>query len=459
MKMSRVTIALGCLLFLCHFAEAGTSESQSNAVPRIQITPNPAFVDQPVKIVLRDFPARQIIAVQLQLLDTNLLAQTLQSHAEFLTDRYGNADLATQAPTSGTYHRAGPAGLFWSLSLTGSNTTVTHYDYKSILEPKHYEVTAAVNGRIIATATMERFVLCPGVRQIQVRDHGLRGTLFLPAGKGPWPGVIVVGGSEGGLPYPPAVALLAAKGYAAFALAYFNYEDLPISLENIPLEYFQTAIHWLQARDDIRRNSLAVMGGSRGGELALLLGATFSEVHAVVAISASGVLWGGLGTNADSGDRSAWTWQGKPLPCMNNVKLTDDESNELNQFSKTNSKAAITWFLIQHGKQATVTGASIPVEKINGPVLLISGDDDQLWPSTKMEDMIMKRLKEAQHPFPDRHLTYPGAGHIIPVPNAPTTSLIFVRLGGDPEHIAAAATDVWPRIVDFLNQSLNLDRH
>ncbi len=254
------------------------------------------------------------------------------------------------------------------------------------------------------------------------------------------------------MPYPPVAACLAAKGYAAFALAYFDYEDLPKSLENIPLEYFQTAIHWLQARDDIRSNSIAVMGGSRGGELALLLGATFPEIHAVVAISANSEVFGGLDTNGEARGQPAWTYQGKAFPFWGGVKLTPDEKRELKQLSRTNSEADALCFLV------AVYKASIPVGKINGPVLLISGNKD-IYHSTLMEDLVMKRLKEARHPFPDRHLEYPGAGHIIPVPNMPTTSNFIVRLGGDPEDTAAAAADDWPRTVDFLNQSLNLYRH
>lgn len=448
MKAISVTIALVCLLFLCPVAHAGTSQSPSHEIPRIEVTSNSTFIDQPVKIRLWDFPARQLVTVQL--LITNRSGQFSQSHAEILTDRHGNADLATQAPKSGTYRHADPAGLFWSISPAS---------YMG-LGPWHFKLAASVNGRTVATAMLERYLVCPGVRQIQVRDHGLRGTLFLPAGKGPWPAVIVLGGSEGGLPYPPSAAFLAAKGYATLALAYFRYDDLPTSLQNIPLEYFQTAIHWLQARDDIRHNGIAVMGGSRGGELALLLGATFPDIHAVVAVSASGVLWGGLGTNSGNGRSPAWIYQGKALPSMGDFNLTDNQKRELRLLSRTNSDAVpITWCLFLLENKAAVAKAAIPVENINGPVLLISGDDDKLWPSTQMEDMVIKRLKQERHPFPDRHLAYPSVGHGIPIPNLPTTGRFIVQFGGDPEDTAAAAADAWPRIVDFLNRNLKRNRH
>ncbi|MEO0900275.1 MAG: acyl-CoA thioester hydrolase/BAAT C-terminal domain-containing protein, partial [Bacteroidota bacterium] len=36
--------------------------------------------------------------------------------------------------------------------------------------------------------------------------------------------------------------------------------------------------------------------------------------------------------------------------------------------------------------------AVIPVEKIAGPILLLSGRDDQVWPSATMSDMMEERL-------------------------------------------------------------------
>ena len=77
--------------------------------------------------------------------------------------------------------------------------------------------------------------------------------------------------------------------------------------------------------------------------------------------------------------------------------------------------------------------------------------------------MIMKRLKEMKHPFPDRHLSYPGVGHFIPFPNSPATVNVVINpitnvnlfLGGDPEHTAVAARDSWAQIIHFLNASLS----
>src|SRR5437868_12845525 len=109
-----------------------------------------------------------------------------------------------------------------------------------------------------AEFTFERRVAGPGVTRHPVRTEGIVGTLFLPPGDGPHPAVIVLNGGGGGIDEYRG-AILASHGYAALA------------------------IRWMRAQPWLRNHFLAVWGESRGGELALLLGATFTEINAVVA--------------------------------------------------------------------------------------------------------------------------------------------------------------------------------
>ena len=418
----------------------------------IQITPRTAFVDEPVRIVLRHFPANQPITVNASFTDER--GVVWESHANFLTDQHGQVDVATQVPLSGTYQRADAAGLFWSMTpMPGSNAPEL---IPITLKPIHYQFAALLQTQTVAQAMMDRLYLALGVQRISVHENGLRGTLFLPAGGGVHPGIIVLSGSEGGASEARA-AFLAAKGYVAFALAYFNYEDLPPYLENIPLEYFQTGIHWLEARPDVRPGGIAVLGGSRGAELALVLGSMFPDIRAVVAIAPSSVVWGGLGTNRVLSP--AWTWQGQPIPHMSEGQLTPEQAEKVARLSKTDPFIETPLMEIFLENPAKVESAAIPVEKINGPVLLVSGDEDDLWPSTPMANQIMARLKRAGHPFPDRQLVYAGAGHFIPFPNFPATINSVVHpvtkerlmLGGEPGPTATAAVDSWAQIIGFLN--------
>ena len=60
---------------------------------------------------------------------------------------------------------------------------------------------------------------------------------------------------------------------------------------------------------------LALIGASRGAELALLAASTFPTVGAVVAIAPSSVRWGRDGGIGAIG-RTAWTFRGQALPGM-----------------------------------------------------------------------------------------------------------------------------------------------
>lgn len=72
---------------------------------------------------------------------------------------------------------------------------------------------------------------------------------FLP-GEGPFPGIIDMFGSVGGL-IEFRASLLASHGFAVLALAYFAYEDLPDKLLETDLEYFEEAANFLLAHPKV----------------------------------------------------------------------------------------------------------------------------------------------------------------------------------------------------------------
>jgi hypothetical protein len=91
-------------------------------------------------------------------------------------------------------------------------------------------------------------------------------------------------------------------------------------------------------------------------------------------------------------------------------------------------------------------------------VLVISGKDDQLWPSSIMADMVVARLKENRHPYKYEHLAYESAGHAIRNAYGPTTRSMGsaqMNLGGQPAANARAQADSWPKALAFLKDGLN----
>ena len=93
-------------------------------------------------------------------------------------------------------------------------------------------------------------------------------------------------------------------------------------------------------------------------------------------------------------------------------------------------------------------------------MLLISGEDDRLWPSPVLAEIAAARL--AAHTRAVTHLRYPGAGHMIGPVGLPATANTILHplrgramaLGGTPAGNAAAAADSWPRVLQFLRTGL-----
>jgi dienelactone hydrolase len=432
-----------------------TDEDPRRRDPIIEITPSPALNDRQVAIRLSGVEAHADVTIRARMVDD--FERCWESRARFRADARGIVDVAEQSPLSGTYREPDPMGLFWSMHLAGEANQVGPL-VKTGLEPTTIIFEADVGGETVASTRHQRRFVDRDIERIHVEDKGLVGTFFLPAGAGPYPAILVLGGSSGGLDEGRA-ALLASHGFAALALAYFHAEGLPDDLIDIPLEYFETALHWMQGQDRVRSDRLGAMGASRGGELVLLLGATFPQIKAVAAYVPSNVVHTGFGARTSELEKRphAWTHGGTPVPALppsaERIQLDIEEGEPI---------PLTPYFLKALENGVAVARASIPVERIGGPVLLISGEADAMWPSYPMSQMVMDRLAQHGHPYPDLHLHYADAGHQIGAPYVPTTVTAMrhpvdgglYALGGTASGNARARSDSWEKLLDFLEENL-----
>jgi hypothetical protein len=417
----------------------------AQAQPAIHLGPEAPLMDDVVQVRLAGLPAGKTVT----LVATHQRGQAWRARAAFVADDQGKVDVSKQAPTSGSYSGIDPMGLFWSMEPGDDPPPKEQPPAAKVTDPRVTSFELVIDGQTVAKSELKRWLAKPGVRVTDVRDDGLVGKLFEPAEKGRQAGVLVLSGSEGGLKEADA-ALLASRGYVAFTLGYFNMEGLPKQLVKIPLEYLRKGIDWLKARETVDPGRIAVMGGSKGGELALLLGATFPDIKAVVASVPSHVVWSGIGGTFQD---SSWTHDGKPLPCV----LTRPTPAFFRQLGGKDPVVLLDLYKVGLEDEEKVRQAIIPVEKIKGAVLLISGTDDQMWPSALMADKVMARLKEHQHPYPDRHLRYEGAGHGILSAYVPLKNSVAggrFALGGSPEANAKAIADSRPKVLQFLKENL-----
>jgi dienelactone hydrolase len=375
----------------------------------LSIQPSEAFIDEPVSIRLSGFEPNQKVTIRAttvgiafpDLADTGIVRE---SEATFQTDVNGEVDLEKQAPLSGSYTDADGMGLFWSMIENPAKARTASSDPAPTLlnaVPYQYKITAEVNGEVVADATVTQNMGAASVVATDISANGVLAQFYQPAGNGPFPAVISLGGSAGGLPRRLPM-VLAARGYAVLSLAYFNYTSqvdntsLPNSLYKIPVEYFGKAIEWLKSQPGVDPERIGLIGTSVGGTVALQVATIYPQVKTVIVIG-SPTVW----------EDSEMSYQGQVLP------------------------------------------ADIQIEKINGSILLISGDKDSQLDSMKFGELAVGRLKENNFSFPYRHMINLGAGHLISFPYA-QRAIEIEEGGGSPQANAQAATVIWPVVLEYL---------
>lgn len=444
----------------------GCSQLNSATNPRIE-APTPKLVDQPIAISLTGFPANVNVIVRAS---TEISGRRWESRATFSTDSNGNADLSAQRPDAGTYDRTDGMGLIWSLkpvasdrssssataATTGTSTPASTRG-PATGEPgprtRTVQLRAFIEGETRASASTEivQRLVAPDVTMQPVGSRGLVGRFYVPGGEGPHLGVVTLHGS-GGVPLDGHARLLASHGYATLALQYFGAPGLRETLSLVPLEYFETAMDWLTDHEAVTDGEIGVLGGSKGGELALLLASRYSEIGVVIGYAPSAYVFQGLG-----GATSSWASDGEPLPYVSFENVSTPEYTE----EGYRRIAPVYESAVKRADPQAVRRAVIRVERSESAVLLISGGADALWPSTFFARKAIDRLERHEHPNRYDHLTYANAGHGISYPYQPTTTSTAVplygglALGGTPAANAAAAAESWPHVLQYLNASLN----
>jgi dienelactone hydrolase len=419
-------------------------------------TPVQGLVDVPTRIAVGGLPPGAEVTLRARTVDG--ACQHWESWATFRADGSGAVVPDRHGPTAGTYTGVAAGGLLWSMEPVDLPRRVFFARHKPT--PQRIRIRAEVGGQTVARTEIIRSFDAAGPPPRPVRADGLVGTFFPAAHGRSAAAVLVLSGSDGGQ-LDHAAALLAARGYAVLSLGYFGVEDRPAHLHHIDLEYFGTALDWLFAQPEVSGDRAAVIGLSRGGELALQLGACLPAVGAVVAGAPSSIRQAGLTAGYSDFTQPSWLLDGEPLPFVPGRMSV-----------RTVAAVMAAWMLRRPLRQRRMferglrhrdaPAAEIEVERIDGPVLLVSGGADQLWPSAVYATRVLDRLRALGHRHQHGHLHYPEAGHFVCYPYAlpslpPLTTMapagsFTIDFGGTVAANAAAAEQSWPEILGFLHR-------
>ncbi|WP_438863991.1 acyl-CoA thioester hydrolase/BAAT C-terminal domain-containing protein [Neptunicella sp.] len=222
------------------------------------------------------------------------------------------------------------------------------------------------------------------------------------------PLIVALGGSEGGNSWNASVGyrkFLNERGYAFLPIAYFGLDGIPEKLDRIALNGVHEAVLNAAKNPNINENCIAIIGVSKGAELALLLASYYPEYKAVVALSPSNVNFTST-TNPMVKisfplvmDTPSFSIDGKSLPFV-----PASWKAKLKGFSGD----FLGFYEDMLANKSAVKLATIKVENINGAIFMVSGKYDNLWPSSAMSEMMMARLTLNNFSHHFEHLEFDG---------------------------------------------------
>lgn len=180
---------------------------------------------------------------------------------------------------------------------------------------------------------------------------------------------------------------------------------------------------------NIDPEQIVVLGVSKGGELSLLLASLYGDIGVVIAVVPSHVVF--QASNITLVSHSSWEYDGQEVPFVPYRRLSMATikgilSGEAYEYLDMHVEA------LENNEAANA--ARIKVENSKAAILLISGKQDQVWPSTLMCREVVQRLDEMNYRYPYEHFEM------------------------DVDHYVLDHRESWDKIVFFLDDKLRLNK-
>ncbi|XP_068108118.1 acyl-coenzyme A thioesterase 6-like [Hyperolius riggenbachi] len=412
----------------------------------LSVSPEIGLADEKLRITVQDLTPKQQVTLRAVVVDDQDCL--FDSCAHYEADSNGTVDLHRDPSVGGDYTGVLPMGLLWSLSPSIIEKPFRRLEKKSVHEsPMVMEILVhkghmdpkAIPGHLVTKKEIKRLFCAPGVRRIRLREGAVRGSLFLPPGEGSFPGVIDMFGDDGGL-VEYRSSLLASRGFAALALPYFSFEDLPPAMTEFHLEYFEEASKFLSQHPKVKGPGVGVIGTGKGADLALSMMTFLPRVVATVSIS---------GCCANTAAKL--TYKDVTIPPL---------AYDLGRVRVSERAVFDVFDALDDPLDPANSQCLIPIEKADGQFMFVVGENDQNWKSSVYAHIAIDRLKrngKSNYTL----LTYPGTGHRIDPPSSPFCMVAIDRVlgvpilgGGEMKTHCQAQEDSWQKIQDFFHLHL-----
>jgi dipeptidyl aminopeptidase/acylaminoacyl peptidase len=262
------------------------------------------------------------------------------------------------------------------------------------------------NSFVITLLFLLQLISANGYAQTKLETPGVESILYLGDNKNQ-PLIVGFGGSEGRNAWSSDYwkktrDQFLDKGYAFLAIGYFGCKDTPDTLNRIAIDKVYEAIKKAAGHSMVNRKKIALIGGSRGADLALLIASYYKDIDCVVSIVGSSAVFPGHTSHYTT---PCWTYKGKDLPFLpvNEAAVPFLKKGNL----RRTFEAMLT-------DTVALESAAIPVEKIKGPILFLSATKDHVCPSTPMAEQMKTRLNQKGFKYTVLHKAVEG-GHAEPL--------------------------------------------
>lgn len=416
---------------------------------RVRVEPEDGLIDESAVIHVDGAAPNQPVTVTIEASDA--AGQGWSQDVLLTSDSHGRCD---------TSQLEDPSASWWQLQPVAAES------------PPIAFVPTDTQLELTVTAGTETFVavrrwLGAATKAEAVEGDGFTLDRYLPtSAPDNLPGVLIVPGSTGPAAMAPMAALLASHGYATGVLAYMEGAGLRPNLEEIPLETLASGVREFTDGPEVDAGRVGLLGVSVGTGGALAALAHFPElpVKAAAMLAPTCAIWQALPNGPGRPPQtSSWTLAGEPLPWLRmhgEQLLPELVKNEIlaripgrHQVKALHMRKAYDASIRHLGPDAPEI---IPVEQINCPILVCSGQDDQLWPAEPMAQLLLERRGVRSE---DDFRSYPG-GHMFRTPIIPTTvpwndGFYF---GGSAVQNAQQYRDAWQDQLGFWTKHLRRPR-
>lgn len=244
------------------------------------------------------------------------------------------------------------------------------------------------------------------------KEHGFAGHLAEPDGGSEKAVIVIMGGEQSLLPGIKFAERFADYGITGLAVSLFGAEGLPEGITEVPLEMFIPAVNYLKNTKKIEH--ISVYGQSMGPIFAVLAAQYIGGIENLIMVSPTHVPFEGtMPDKKTMTGRSIAAFEGKDIPFVP-TDFTNKKVSKYYRHPGAGYRVTGMWIAFYNAYQnkAAEKAAWLHLEKTNARILLIAGDEDEMWPAEYSVNALKAYLDELSYEKDVKVIVYPHGSHL-----------------------------------------------